>query len=283
MTFSARLFVIISVFALSLLFAMGVDAQTRKTRPKAKATVRPVAVEVREEVPQPQKVPEPALPKRNERPAGSEIAAASGAGQAPGQKTTAAFRYEFSQPDFSIPSIVIEHDEAGLGSISFRRQNSAEIISDPIVVSASVLEKINRAIAALNFLDSQENYQYSKDFSHLGNIKFARSKDGRSREVLLNWTENKEMKAIMNEYRKLGHQFIWVFDISVSRENQPLEAPKLMRSLDSMMARNDISDPVQLEPLLVELSNDERIPLIARNHAARLVKQIEKSKQRSAK
>jgi hypothetical protein len=32
-------------------------------------------------------------------------------------------------------------------------------------------------------------------------------------------------------------------------------------------------------PLLKELSNDERIPLIARNHAGRLVKQLEKEKK----
>jgi len=88
---------------------------------------------------------------------------------------------------------------------------------------------------------------------------------------------------LMAEYRRVTNQFIWIFDITLSRDNQPLEAPKLMDSLDSMIRRNEISDPHQLDPFLRELSNDERIPLIARNHAVRLVKQFEKEKAREEK
>lgn len=82
-----------------------------------------------------------------------------------------------------------------------------------------------------------------------------------------------------DEYRRIANQFVWVFDISVSRENQPLEAPKLLNSLDSMIKRNEISDAKQMVPFLEGLSNDERIPLIARNHAGKLIKQIEKEKK----
>ena len=69
-----------------------------------------------------------------------------------------------------------------------------------------------------------------------------------------------------------------MFDITLARENQPLEAPKLLDSLDSLIKRNEISDAEQMIPFLKELSNDERIPLIARNHAMRLVKKIGKIK-----
>jgi hypothetical protein len=51
-----------------------------------------------------------------------------------------------------------------------------------------------------------------------------------------------------------------------------------MDELDSLLRRNEISDPPQMLPMLKELSNDERIPLIARNHAKRLVEKIEKAK-----
>jgi len=72
---------------------------------------------------------------------------------------------------------------------------------------------------------------------------------------------------------------VWQFDMSISRENQPLNAPSLMDELDSYFRRGEISDPPQMVPLLKELSNDERIPLIARNHAMRLVEKIEKAKK----
>ena len=82
----------------------------------------------------------------------------------------------------------------------------------------------------------------------------------------------------MDEYRKIANQYVWQFDMSVSRENQPLDSPSLMDTLDSYLRRSEISDPRQMLPLLKEISNDERIPLIARNHAAKLVEKIERTK-----
>jgi uncharacterized protein (UPF0147 family) len=53
-----------------------------------------------------------------------------------------------------------------------------------------------------------------------------------------------------------------------------------MDRLDSLLKRDEISDPSQMLPLLKELSNDERIPLIARNKAARIIKEIEKKAEK---
>jgi hypothetical protein len=67
-----------------------------------------------------------------------------------------------------------------------------------------------------------------------------------------------------------------VFNITLSRQNQPLEAPKLMDQLDTLVTRNELADPADLVPLLQDLTTDERIPLMARNHAARILKKIKK-------
>ena len=132
---------------------------------------------------------------------------------------------------------------------------------------------------ALNFFDSTENYQYEKDYSHLGNIKIRVKEKDRERTVYFNWTQNKDAKTLADEYRKIGNQAMWIFEVTVARENQPLESPKMLDNLDSLIRRGEISDTAQMLPLLQGLSNDERIPLIARNHAAKLVKQIEKDKK----
>ena len=70
-----------------------------------------------------------------------------------------------------------------------------------------------------------------------------------------------------------------MFDITVARENQPLETPRLMQTLDGYLKRNGISDPPQMIPFLQDLTNDERVPLITRNNAARIIKEIEKKKK----
>src|SRR5262249_3316142 len=131
---------------------------------------------------------------------------------------------------------------------------------------------------ALNFLDSTETYQTPRDYSTLGNITITYRKDGRERTVKYNWSDNKDAKALMDEYRRISNQYTWQFDMQIARENQPLNAQSLMDELESYLRRNEISDPKQMVPLLTELSNDERIPLIARNHAGKLAEKVEKGK-----
>jgi hypothetical protein len=98
----------------------------------------------------------------------------------------------------------------------------------------------------------------------------------RTRTAEFNWTHDPNAEALVKEYRRAADQAIFIFDINLSRENLPLNAPKLMDQLESLLKMNGLSDPQQLVPLLRELYMDERIPLIARNHAERLLKKIEK-------
>lgn len=191
--------------------------------------------------------------------------------------------YEFSRPEMPVSAIKIEHDENGKGTISFLKKGFDEPITDPFELSDATLEKLKTHWQALNFLDSDEDYQFEKDYSHLGTIKITMEKDGRKRTAEFNWTQQKDAKALMNEYRKIANQYIWIFDINVSRENQPLESPRMMNNLDNLIRRNEISDASQMVPFLKGLSEDERIPLISRNHASRLVEKIEKQIKKQEK
>ena len=250
-----------------------VAAQKRTRRPAPAKTVTtppspgPVPVE-----------PAPVKPetKRNERPTSDQKQGAS--------KATAlidpTYFYEFSQPEFDIKKIAIEHDDSGRGTITFTKRMFGDTVTDPITVSSAALERINLAYSALNFIDSRESYQYEKDYSHLGVMTFKLKKGGRERTAVFNFTVNKDAKVLADEYRKLANQFIWMFDISVARENQPLESPRLLDSLDGLLRRNELSDPSQMIPLLRGMKDDERIPLIARNHATKLAERIEKARSK---
>ncbi len=261
-------------FSLSLV----VEAQTKPRKPNPKKTavvapVNPVAVET------------PTVKmsgKKNERPEnhadsiGNTNLTVKSDSVAEKSALKPIYFYEFAQPDFLISQIRIEFDENGKGQISFMKKNFDELIADPIQVSVAALTRIKNAVEALNFFDSDENYQYEKDYSHLGNIKIKIKKDGREKETKFNYTTNQDAKLLADEYRKIGQQFMWIFDINLARENQPLEAPRLLDALDALIRRNEISDAGQMVSFLKELSNDERIPLISRNHAAKLIKNIEK-------
>jgi hypothetical protein len=216
---------------------------------------------------------DPGGAKHNARPQRSAGAAVSSTTT----KTDAVkYTYEFTQPKFYVKHIVLEHDANGRGTITFERLNEDTPVTEPIELSADALGRITAAWQALQFLDSSTDYQSNKQFPHLGTMRIGMERGERKRVAEFNWTNDKDAETLVNEYRKAADQAIWIFDVSIARENQPLNAPKLMEAMESMLKRNAVSDPRQLIKLLQDISTDEHVPLIARNHALRLIKLIQK-------
>ena len=191
------------------------------------------------------------------------------------------YAYEFSQPDFLVNHVLIEHDENGKGTITFEKRQLGEPITDPIQIAPAALERIKKLWSELNFLDSTDVYQSAKyDYPHLGQMKLRMETDGKKREAGLNWTENKTAESLTKEYKRLTEHYIWLFDINLARENRPLEAPKLVEKLEGLIKRGEIHDVALLLPILREIKDEERIPLIARNHAERIIKLIGKMSEK---
>ncbi len=196
---------------------------------------------------------------------------------APAGATDAArYYYEFKQPDFIVHHVEIEHDDNGRGTIRFERRSDAEAINDPLEVSPEALARIKSLYEALRFLDSDASYQGKREYPSYGKTVLRLRSGGRERTVEMNYPVDPNAMALMQEYRRLAEQAVFVFEIKLAVEMQPLEAPKLMSKLETLLRLNYISDPKQLAPLIRSLSTDERLPLIARNHATRLLKKMEK-------
>jgi len=255
-------------FLLTVSLAAAAVAQTKKKPGIKKPATQPTVVR-----PQPTPSPTPDnKTKKNERPVEVD--------QNPKIPAfTPVYFYEFSRPGFLTEKVSIEHDEAGKGKIMFKKLDSDETITDPIELSPGTMGQLKEAFANLNFLDSTESYQYEKDYPHMGNIAITVKKDGKTRTAKYNWTVNKDAKQLMDTYRGVGQEYVWRFDINLACEMQPLQTPGLMDEIDIYIHRNEIPDPPHLIPLLTKLSTDERMPLMARNRAAKLAKEIEKAKR----
>jgi len=189
---------------------------------------------------------------------------------------SAKFTYEFNQPEFYVRRITIEHDAEGRGRITFERMRQDTPIVEPLEFTATTLERLSGLWRSLNFLESTEDYQSEKQFPHLGTMRVTMDQEGKKRTAEFNWSKNKDAFDLVTEYRRIADQAILVFDISVARETQPLNGPKLMEEIEQQLKRNGLTDPKQLLPLLRDITSDEHLPLIARNHAARLIKKIDK-------
>jgi hypothetical protein len=186
------------------------------------------------------------------------------------------YAYEFTKAEFLISHILIEHDALGRGKITFQHRGEDTPIVEPVELSIAALGRIMGLWTELHFLDSNENYQTAKSFAHLGNYQLRMDDGKRQRTAEFNWSNNKEAWALANEYRRVSDQAILIFNLQLAREMQPLNAPQLLKEMEILLTRDGLSDPFQLVPLLTELKTDERIPLIARNHADRILKKIGK-------
>jgi hypothetical protein len=187
--------------------------------------------------------------------------------------------YEFTQPDFDVRHVRIEHDTSGRGTITFERRNEEQPFIEPLEISPSAFARIVSAWEALKFLDSDASYQSDKHFANLGVIRLTMKQGTRERTAQFDWTNNEQAAALKREYQRLTDQQLFVFDMEVARQYQPSETVRILKRLEILIDRDDLSDPSRIAPLLTDLTNDERLPLIARNHAARLLKRIEKDKK----
>ena len=216
---------------------------------------------------------DPVQAKANQRQSGQETTRREENKKLP---DTTRYSYEFTQPAFYIRHILIEHNAAGEGKITFERLGESTPIIEPIELSVGALGRILGLWEQLGFLDSHEDYQSAKQFPHLGTMRLHMEIGDRQRTAEFNWTNNKPAAALNREYHRVADQAMFVIDMTIARENQPLNTPKLMEQLESLLNSSGLSDPLQLVPLLRDLTTDEHIPLMARNHATRLLKRIEK-------
>jgi hypothetical protein len=187
------------------------------------------------------------------------------------------YQYVFVNERFTIPRIEVAFDGAGVGQYSFKRKDSDEIINK-LTVSESVIGQIRALLIELNFLDSKEDYQHKKDFSHLGTMTITYARGGRERTTQFNYTDNPAVNRLAEIFRNIATQEMRVFELENTRQTDPISTPVQMRLLESELKGKHLADPQKLIPLLKDVKQDEGIPLIARNHAERLIQMIQKGK-----
>jgi hypothetical protein len=250
------------------LAAAGQSGAPRKAAPRP--TPAP-AVEQR----QPQKVT--ARPEEKKGPEEVPASVRAGVPAKPKEDPNAArYVYEFRQPDFLVYFVHIEHDDKGRGHIRFERRMDTEQLTEPFELSPAALARVRARWEALGFLEAQANYQGERNYPSMGQTRLTVRRGGGERTTEFNYSQNEDAQGLAQEYRRASEQALFVFEVKVALESQPLETPKLINRLGELLDRNFLSDQQQLLPLVRELSEDERVPLVGRNQAARILKKLEK-------
>ncbi len=259
--------------------ALAASAQSRAKGNTSAAQTAPKKTTAR---PNEQSAPKKATPRPEEQQGTTNATPADAKpGAAKEDPNAAHYVYEFEHPDFFVYFIHVEHDEAGRGLIRFERRSDAEQTTEPFQLSPAALERIAGRWAALKFLDSTANYQGERVYPSYGKSRLTLRQGGRTRTAEFNYAGDPDAFALADEYRRAADQAVLVFELKVAVESQPLETPKLLSRIDTLVDGTRLSDPQQLVPLLRELSTDERVPLVGRNQIARTLKKLEKLESKS--
>ena len=189
----------------------------------------------------------------------------------------ARYRYIFENPRFTTPVQELEFDGSGQGKFRFQRKDSDEVVNK-LTVSSAVLSQIQLLFDDMNFLASNEEYQYKKDFSHLGNMTITYSRAGKERTVKFNYTDNQSMNRLSEIFRNIVTQETRIFELEAVLQNDPISTPAQLRILESELKSKHIADPHRFEPILKNIKLDESVPLIARRQAGDLLQMISKGK-----
>jgi hypothetical protein len=139
----------------------------------------------------------------------------------------ATYSYEFTQPEFFVRHIVVQHDQLGRGKVVFERKGEEAAITEPIELSPVALTRVLGGWTELQFLDSTENYQSEKQFPHLGTMRLKMQRAARERTAEFNWTKNKAASSLTDEYRRIADQAILIFDIAVRTREPAAQRAKI--------------------------------------------------------
>jgi len=187
------------------------------------------------------------------------------------------YRYLFENPRFTTPVRELDFDGSGQGKFRFKRKDADEVVNK-LSLSPGVLSQIQLILDDMNFLASDEDYQHKKDFSHLGNMTIGYSREGKERTVKFNYTENQSMNRLSDIFRNIVTQETRIFELEAVIANDPISAPAQLRMLENELKSKRVADPHRFDPILKNIKLDEGVPLIARNHADRLLQMIRKGK-----
>lgn len=193
----------------------------------------------------------------------------------------AKFSYKFENQRFYIPLIEIDFDARGEGELRFKRGESDEIIDLKLKLLPETVARIRELYDKTGFLESDENYQDKKDHSNLGWITLTLKAGERERSAKFNYTPNLDIKQVADIFRALANQQTDIFDIETALQYQPLDVPGKIEVLESDLKLERIAEPQQVLITLQEIAKNDTAPLIARNHAKRIIEAIEKGKYKS--
>ncbi|MBL8148681.1 MAG: hypothetical protein JNN15_02010 [Blastocatellia bacterium] len=186
------------------------------------------------------------------------------------------FIYKFENPRFDVSFVEIDIQFNGEGRLRYKKRDENDEVKESLKLLPSTVRRLQGLFNDLKFLESTDSYQSDKSLPHLGTVTLVMKANGREREINFNYTSNRSLMQIVELFRGIENQQRRLTELKFARQYSHLDLPKQLKNLEGELKRDKIAEPEQVLPILSEIALDDSLPLIARNSAEKLIKQIKK-------
>ena len=189
------------------------------------------------------------------------------------QENFTRFSYCHDNSRGAFESQCVQLDPNGSGDIRFKRRGEEEV-QRQIALSQSGRDRFVSVLSAANFLADAKNYESKRKVADLGRKRLSLEMPSGKREAEFNYSELKEVTALVSFFEAMLNQQTIVFDLENAIQYDRLGVPKRLDDLERELKAGRIADPPGLAAILDKIDMDARLVNYARSHARRLKEDI---------
>lgn len=174
----------------------------------------------------------------------------------------------------------IELNSNGKGQFCFKKRSEDEI-KLPVILRASAIETLKALFQKANFLDDSRDFVSLRKVADMGSKTVRLQAGSKQREVVYNYTEDRNLQEITNFFENLSQQERSLFEMDLALKYDRLGIPKKLDELDKNLNANRIVAPERFAPVLEKICADQALMNLARKEAKKLLARIEKMESSS--
>jgi len=176
-----------------------------------------------------------------------------------------------------LESYGVELNGRGTGQFFFKKRNEEEIqLSVKLRISA--IETLLSLFQKADFLNEAKEFVSQKKVADMGSKTVRYNTGLKQREVVYNYTEDRNLQEIANFFENLCQQERALFEMDLALKYDRLGIPKKLDELGNNLTAKRIIAPERFEPVLEKIYADQTLMHLARKEAKKLLVRIEKMK-----
>lgn len=169
----------------------------------------------------------------------------------------------------------IELGDDGRGRFQFKKRDEEPILLE-VVLKPAAIENLVALFARADFLNESRDFVSQRKVADMGLKTVCYETASRKREVVYNYTEDRNLQEISNFFENLCQQERALFEMDLALKYDRLGIPKKLDELDRNLSAKRIVAPERFTQVLEKIYQDQSLMHLARKEAKKILSKIEK-------